>query len=1099
MLVNMTRNFFALLLFSFSILSSVNIYAQKGPSSKHFERFIKEDGKTPSRQAQAIFKKHFTTGNDDELVPVGSETDNLGFVHERFQQFYKKIKVEGAVYTIHSKNNLIQSLSGEFKGIQGLNSTPSLSASNALEKALAHINAKIYAWEEAVAKGYPGYQKPAGELVIVGGGDADSFEPKLAWKFDIYAADPLYRAWIYVDARNGKILFENHRIHNTNAPSSGTTLFNGTRNFTADFTGTVYRLRQTSSGNGIETYSLNNGTSYTAATDVTSSSSSFTTDPTANQAHWGAEQTYDYFKSKFNRNSYDNAGAIIKSYVHYSTSYVNAFWDGSRMTYGDGDANYKPLVSLDICGHEITHAVTEKSANLIYSYESGALNESFSDIFGEAIENYAKGTNDWLMSCDIGANGCGAFRSMSNPNQFGDPDTYKGTNWHTASSDNGGVHINSGVQNKWFYILTTGESGTNDIGNTYNVIGIGIDKAASIAYRNLTVYLSASSGFAQSRAGAIQAAIDLYGAGSPEVIATTNAWHAVGIGCNYDGSVCPPVLYCSSQGNSQADEWIGNVQIGSFSNASGASPYTFFSSKTISLNIGQPHSFTLTPAFSLLSYSEYWRIWIDYNGDKDFDDAGELVYDAGSASSSARTGSFTVPSTATGTTRMRISMKYNAAPTTCEAFSFGEVEDYPVTFVIPAGDREAPTAPVLSSPSKTNTSISLSWTAASDNVGVTGYDVFVNDVKNNTSNITATSYTITGLTASTTYSIYVKAKDAAGNNTNSNTLSVTTNAPPPCPAPTGLSASSSTGATATLTWAAVSGASSYKVEYKKSSDLNYITAASANTTRSVSLTGLSAITSYDWRVTTTCSGTIGGATTASFHTVDGYEANNTASVAKIISLGSNILGSIHNSTDQDWYKFTISKSATAKNLRIVLSNMPADYDLNLYNSATSTTPIGTKVISGTGTGRTVTITHNNKATTNITYHLKVNGSSTAFSSSSSYRLLASASSVAYPFSEYFFSGRIHNGPVEETKKNNMTVYPVPARDVITLRYHAVSTGKVDIQLVDLSGRILKTQRNDVAIGENVLYVNVSSTSSGIFVVKTIQGDLINNAKIEIIK
>jgi chitodextrinase len=541
------------------------------------------------------------------------------------------------------------------------------------------------------------------------------------------------------------------------------------------------------------------------------------------------------------------------------------------------------------------------------------------------------------------------------------------------------------------------------------------------------------------------------------------------------------------------------VQIGSFSNASGASPYTFFSSKTISLNIGQPHSFTLTPAFSLLSYSEYWRIWIDYNGDKDFDDAGELVYDAGSASSSARTGSFTVPSTATGTTRMRISMKYNAAPTTCEAFSFGEVEDYPVTFVIPAGDREAPTAPVLSSPSKTNTSISLSWTAASDNVGVTGYDVFVNDVKNNTSNITATSYTITGLTASTTYSIYVKAKDAAGNNTNSNTLSVTTNAPPPCPAPTGLSASSSTGATATLTWAAVSGASSYKVEYKKSSDLNYITAASANTTRSVSLTGLSAITSYDWRVTTTCSGTIGGATTASFHTVDGYEANNTASVAKIISLGSNILGSIHNSTDQDWYKFTISKSATAKNLRIVLSNMPADYDLNLYNSATSTTPIGTKVISGTGTGRTVTITHNNKATTNITYHLKVNGSSTAFSSSSSYRLLASASSVAYPFSEYFFSGRIHNGPVEETKKNNITVYPVPARDVITLRYHAVSTGKVDIQLVDLSGRILKTQRNDVAIGENVLYVNVSSTSSGIFVVKTIQGDLINNAKIEIIK
>lgn len=1081
----------------FSVSSAV---AQKGATAKNYERFIKEDGKSTRSQSQAIFNKHFNTGADDELVSIGVETDNLGFVHEKFQQFYKKIKVEGAVYSVHSKNNLIQSLSGEFKGISSLNVTPSLAAAQALDKALSHVNAKLYAWEASVSKGYPGYAKPTGELVIYGGGEAEQVEPRLAWKFDIYAADPLYRAWIYVDAQDGKILFENHRIHQTNAPSNGTTLYNGPRNFTADFTGTQYRLRQTSSGNGIETYSLNNGTNYAAATDITSSTSSFTTDPTANQAHWGAEQTYDYFKLKHSRNSYDNAGAVIKSYVHYSTNYVNAFWDGSKMTYGDGDVaqGYKALVSLDICGHEISHAVTEKTAALVYSNESGALNESFSDIFGESIENYAKSSNDWLMSCDIGATGCGAFRSMANPNLYGDPDTYKGNNWYAGTADNGGVHQNSGVQNKWFYVLTVGESGTNDLGSAYSVTGIGIEKAAKIAYRNLTVYLSASSGYAQARAGAIQAAIDLFGAGSLEVIATTNAWFAVGVGCNYDGSVCPPKIYCSSQGSSQADEWIGSVKIGSFTNTSGASKYTYFSSNTISLNIGQSHAITLTPAFSTTAFAEYWRIWIDYNADKDFDDAGELVYDAGATSTTARTGSFTVPATASGSTRMRIAMKYSAAPTTCESFSFGEVEDYPVSFIAPAPDTQAPTAPVLSSPSKTTNSISISWTAATDNVGVTGYDAYVNGVKNNTTNITTTAYTISGLTASTAYNIYVQAKDAAGNVTISNTISITTNAAPLCLAPTGLTATSNTGTAATLTWAAVTGASSYKVEYKKTTSTTWTTAATANTTRSVSLSGLTALTTYEWQVTTACSGTIGGIAASLFYTADSYEANNTASAAKTITL-STINGSIHNATDLDWFKFAIAGSATAKNLKITLSNMPADYDVNLYNSATSTTPLGSKVVSGSGATRTVTIVYNNNATSSITYYVKVSGSATVFSAAASYTLIAAASSTPYAISAPITTSVLNNAAGNEEAQRLISIYPVPATNEVTINYLAPENGKLNLLMLDMAGRTIQSQINSVVKGKNTIQVNTTKTPNGVFLIKTIQNNFITNSKIEIRK
>jgi Zn-dependent metalloprotease len=617
-----------LLISAFLLLMVVCSFGQDGKKSKEFPHFQKEELKTSRKNATDAFKKNLEMQADDEIKLIKSEKDQLDFTHDMYQQYYKKIKVEGAVYSAHSRNNVIESYSGEYKGITNFDVTPSISEKQGLQAAINHVGATVYAWDKSIKEGYPDYKYPSGELVIIGGAPDDELELTLAWKYDIYAAEPLYRAEVFINAKTGEFVKENQLIHNTNTTASGTTLYNGSQIFTADYTGTTYRLRQTSSGGGIQTYSLKNSTIYSLASDITSADPNYWSDATAIQAHWGAEKTWEFYNSKFNRNSYNNAGAIIKSYVHYSTNYVNAFWDGSRMTYGDGDVSqgYRPLVSLDICGHEITHGVTTYSANLTYSYESGALNESFSDIFGECIENFAKGTNDWMMSCDIGVSGCGAFRNMMNPNEYGDPDTYKGTYWYSGTGDNGGVHYNSGVQNKWFYILTTGEAGTNDNGYTYNVLGIGLDKAAKIAYRNLTVYLTASSNYSVARACAIQAATDLYGAGSSEVIATTEAWNAVGV-------------------------------------------------------------------------------------------------------------------------------------------------------YAPAPDTQAPTAPVLSSTSKTQTSISLSWTAATDNVGVTGYDVYLDGIKNNATNLTSRSYTITGLTLGTTYSIYVVAKDAAGNQTPSNTLSITTNGP----------------------------------------------------------------------------------------------------------------------------------------------------------------------------------------------------------------------------------------------------------------------------------------------------------------------------------
>ncbi|MEL7003484.1 MAG: M4 family metallopeptidase, partial [Bacteroidota bacterium] len=353
--------------------------------------------------------------------------------------------------------------------------------------------------------------------------------------------EPLSRSYIYVDAKNGNVVHTNDIIHHANATGTAATRYSGTKTIHTETTSGGYRLRDYTRGLGIETYDLNTSTNYNNAVDFVDANNSWTEwnnaqkDNGALDAHWGAIQTYDYWISEHNRNSWDGNGAKIRSYIHYSSNYDNAFWNGSVMTYGDGNT-FDILTSLDVASHEIGHAVCTSTANLVYRYESGAMNEGFSDIWAACVEAYAAPEKQiWQIGEDIDQiNGTG-LRSMSDPNSKGDPDTYRGDFWNFGSSDNGGVHTNSGVLNHWFYILTEGKSGTNDNGDSYSVTGIGITKAAQIAYRLESVYLSANSQYIDGRNFGIQAAEDLFGAGSLEAIATQNAWYAVGLGSEYGG------------------------------------------------------------------------------------------------------------------------------------------------------------------------------------------------------------------------------------------------------------------------------------------------------------------------------------------------------------------------------------------------------------------------------------------------------------------------------------------------------------------------------------------------------------------------------------
>ncbi len=493
---------------------------------------LRADAKVKSSDAISYLLTILKLNKEINLIIYSKETDKIGYTHTRYKFYFKSILIEDFNYIIHSKNELVVSGNGEYSKISNFNnSIPTIKVGDAINIGKSNLKSEHYYWKENE------FPKPELTYILVN----NSF--RLSYKTDIYSVKPLARKYFYIDAENGKILKELNRIQHTDVIGTAHTKYNGVRPITTNHTGSNYILTETGRGNGINTYNLNNTVDYFSSTNFSDADNNWTStinqDDAALDVHFGAEAFYDFYSSNFNRLSFDNVNGTINSYVHYDTSFVNAFWDGANISFGDGDGvNYTALTSLDVVGHELTHAVTQYSAGLQYQNESGALNESFSDIFGVAIDFYKNpSTANYLMGDQFNLTGTG-FRDMSNPNSKNDPDTYLGNHWVTDPNfDNGGVHSNSGVQNYWFYLLVNGGSGTNDLNNNYSITGIGMSSAIEITYRSLTNYLTSTSQYSDARFFSIQAAIDLFGECSPEVIAVTNAWYVVGVGSQYNTSV----------------------------------------------------------------------------------------------------------------------------------------------------------------------------------------------------------------------------------------------------------------------------------------------------------------------------------------------------------------------------------------------------------------------------------------------------------------------------------------------------------------------------------------------------------------------------------
>ncbi|WIY78938.1 M4 family metallopeptidase [Streptomyces anulatus] len=346
---------------------------------------------------------------------------------------------------------------------------------------------------------------------------------------------------VVTDAASGEKLYEWQAVHN----GTGNTQYNGQVTLG---TAPSYTLTDTTRGNH-KTYNLNRGSSgtgtlFSGPDDIWGDGTPQNAETAGADAHYGAAETWDYYKNVHGRSGIRGDGVGAYSRVHYGNNYVNAFWQDSCfcMTYGDGSGNVKPLTSLDVAAHEMTHGLTSVTAKLVYSGESGGLNEATSDIFAAGVEFYsntAQDPGDYMVGEKIDINGDGTpLRYMDKPSKDGASKDA----WYSGIG-NVDVHYSSGPANHWFYLLSEGSGAKTVNGVNYDsptsdglpVTGIGRDKALQIWFKALTTKFTSTTNYAAARTGTLAVASELYGATSPEYAAVAHAWAGINVGARPGG------------------------------------------------------------------------------------------------------------------------------------------------------------------------------------------------------------------------------------------------------------------------------------------------------------------------------------------------------------------------------------------------------------------------------------------------------------------------------------------------------------------------------------------------------------------------------------
>lgn len=513
-------------------------------------------------QGQAVKVTDFFTNQEsalglsasDSWRPIDEVSNQLG-IHHRYQQLYKGVPIVNAHYILHADSQgRVMSANGLVATIDGIDVTPSLTQGQVRDHLLSRDDVKHL--DEV-------------DLVIV-----DEAFPSSSGRYLLaYAAavglDQDHRT-IYIDAHTGReVAYQSHVCYHT-VPGQGESFYYGNLSFNVDSLGPEDYLLYDAERD-IRVYNDNDNRSEYRSPSPTFDLVNDDKDQIAIDLLWASAGFYDMMRDRFDWVGLDGDSLALEGIVHINQGlpFVNAFWNGEFTHYGDGDCHHSPLASAMIVAHEYMHGVTDYTSDLIYADESGALNEGMSDIFGKYAQYLLLPDDfDWTVDTTIKATDLGrVFRDMSDPLSKGNPAYYGGQNWQPGGS----VHNNSAILNYWFYLLSEGKQGVNEVGYQYDVSPIGIDAAAQITWLCQSSYLTPSSTYADMQAASLQVTTQLYGDDSPELAAVTEAWEAVGLGSPSTEMISDIVIQvvtprniCETDGAVDLEILLTNVGTGGF-------------------------------------------------------------------------------------------------------------------------------------------------------------------------------------------------------------------------------------------------------------------------------------------------------------------------------------------------------------------------------------------------------------------------------------------------------------------------------------------------------------------------------------------------------
>ncbi|MFI8308661.1 M4 family metallopeptidase [Streptomyces sp. NPDC085927] len=500
---------------------------------------------TPAQRAELIREANATKadtaadlglGAKEKLVVRDVLKDRDGTVHVRYERTYDGLPVLGGDLVVQGEKpgEAESVVKAARAAVKPATTTAKVSTAEAEQQALSAAKA-----EDAKSPDVDG--APRKVIWAASGTPTVAYETVVGGLQHDGTPQELH---VITDAVTGEKLYEWQAIQN----ATGHTVYSGTVTLTSTQSGSTYNLTDGARG-GHKTYNLNRGTSgtgtlFSGSDDVWGDGTPSNLESAAADAHYGAALTWDYYKNVHGRSGIRGDGVGAYSRVHYGNNYVNAFWSDSCfcMTYGDGSGNANPLTSIDVAAHEMTHGLTSNTAGLVYSGESGGLNEATSDIFGSTVEFYAANSSDvgdYLIGEEIDINGDGTpLRYMDKPSKDGASKDA----WYSGigSID---VHYSSGPANHFFYLLSEGSGAKTINGVSYNsptsdglpVTGIGRAKAEKIWFRALTTKFTSTTNYAGARTGTLAATGELYGTDSAEYKAVQDAWAGINVGTRSGG------------------------------------------------------------------------------------------------------------------------------------------------------------------------------------------------------------------------------------------------------------------------------------------------------------------------------------------------------------------------------------------------------------------------------------------------------------------------------------------------------------------------------------------------------------------------------------